>query len=307
MNRILVTGAAGFVGSAVVKELLCHELLVVALDVVDDPSARLDLSNNKLVYLKADISDITNFKEICFKNRIDTVYHFAWLGSAGPLREDYGCQIDNALTCAKLLEASKEAGVNRFIVAGSIMEFESFEAIYAQESKPQAAYIYGIGKQLAHEICKPVANKIGIELVWAYITNTFGVGELSPRLVNTTIRKCINKEPLQFTSGKQNYDFIYIDDVAKAFYLIGEKGKTNKGYVIGSGNAGPLRRFLEDLVYTCDEEAKPLFGDVPFTGVNLGLDVFDTKELRDDCGFVPKVSFSEGVRLTFEWLKKVEK
>ena len=307
MNRILVTGAAGFVGSAVVKELLNHDLFVVALDIVDNPSNRLDLSNNRLMYIKTDISNIDGFKDICFANKIDTVYHFAWLGSAGPLREDYGCQVNNAITCVKLMEASKEAGVNRFVVAGSIMEFESFEAIYAQESKPQPAYIYGIGKQLAHEICKPVANRIEIELVWAYITNTFGVGELSPRLINTTIRKCINNEPLQFTSGKQNYDFIYIDDVARAFYLIGEKGKANKGYVIGSGNAGPLRKFLKELVYTCDKDANPLFGDVPFTGVNLELDVFDTSELRNDCGFRPQVSFSEGVRLTFEWLKKVEK
>lgn len=307
MNRVLVTGAAGFVGSAVVKELLDHKLTVVALDIIDNPSNRLDLENNNLVYLKANITDVRNFKELCIKNKIDTVYHFAWLGSAGPLREDYECQVNNALTCVKLLEVSKEAGVSRFIVAGSIMEFESFEAIYAQESKPQAACIYGIGKQLAHEICKPIANIIGIDLMWAYITNTFGVGELSPRLINTTIRKCINKEPLQFTSGKQNYDFIYIDDVARAFYLIGEKGITNKGYVIGSGNAGPLRKFLEELVYTCDENAKPLFGDVPFTGVNLSLDVFDTKELKNDCGFTPQVSFSDGVRLTFDWLKKVEK
>lgn len=307
MNKVLVTGAAGFVGSAVVKELLAHNIFVVALDVVDDPSKRLDLSNKSLVYLKADVADITRFGEICKEHSIDTVYHFAWIGSAGPLREDYECQINNALTCVKLMEVSKSAGVNRFIVAGSIMEFEAFEAIYAQDSKPQPAYIYGIGKQLAHEICKPVANRIGMELVWAYITNTFGVGELSPRLINTTIRKCINKEPLQFTSGKQNYDFIYIDDVARAFYLIGEKGKANKGYVIGSGSAGPLRKFLEELVYTCDKDAKPLFGDIPFTGTNLDLKLFDSKELREDCGFIPQVSFSEGVRKTFEWLKEVEK
>lgn len=304
MNRVLVTGAAGFVGSAVVKELLTHNVFVVALDVVDNPSNRLDLSNKSLMYLKADVSDIDRIRQICKEHSVDTLYHFAWIGSAGPLREDYECQINNALTCVKLMEASKSAGVNRFVVAGTIMEFEAFEAIYAQENKPQPAYIYGIGKQLAHEICKPIANKCGIELVWAYITNTFGVGELSPRLINTTIRKCINKEPLQFTSGKQNYDFIYIDDVARAFYLIGEKGKANKGYVIGSGNAGPLRKFLEELVYTCDKDAKPLFGDIPFTGTNLDLRLFDIKELREDCGFEIQISFSEGVRRTFEWLKK---
>lgn len=306
MNRVAITGAAGFVGSALVKECLKRNIEVFAIDVIDDPSSRLDLRNSKLTYLKANVFNNSEIYGLLNGKEIDTFYHFAWVGSAGPLREDIDCQIDNAKMTVDLMKVAKEIGCNKFICAGTIMEFESFEAVFSQESKPQMSFIYGVGKQLAHSLCKPIANKIGIDLIWAHITNSFGVGESSPRLINSTIRKCIHKEPLHFTSGTQNYDFIYIDDVARAFFLLGEKGKANKSYIIGSGNAGPLRGFLEKLVYTCDKDATPLFGDVPFTGVNLGLSFFSTKEIEKDCGFKISVSFEEGIEKTYKWLKKEE-
>lgn len=306
MKTILVTGAAGFVGSAVIKELINNDKRVIAIDIVDNPSQRLPIDNKNLIYIKHDISDINGLASILANYEFDTAYHFAWVGSAGPLREDYDCQINNAKLTAELLKLSKELGCNRFISAGTIMEYETFSAVYNQGTKPQMSYIYGVGKQLAHSICKPLANKLGVDLIWAYITNAFGVGELSPRLINSTIRKCINGEELNFSSGTQNYDFLYIDDVARAFYLLGEKGKADNGYIIGSGRAGPLREFLEKLVSVCNEDAKPNFGSVPFTGTNLSLETFSIKQIQDDCGFVPEVSFEEGVKKTFEWLKQEE-
>ena len=106
------------------------------------------------------------------------------------------------------------------------MEHETLAAAYKDGNHPGLGYIYGGGKLIAHVMSMSVAADIGIDLVWAEITNAYGVGELSPRFVNTTIRKIIHGEPLQFTAGTQNYDFVYIDDVARAFLSDWGKRKT---------------------------------------------------------------------------------
>lgn len=301
--RAIVTGANGFVGSALVKKLVENNIEVLAIDLSFNPS-RLE-ANDKIETLELSIDNIASLKDKITK-AYDVFYHFAWVGSAGPLRCDETVQVKNAMWTVDCLREAKEIGCKKFICAGTIMEYEVHAAMYAQGSKPGAAYIYGVGKVLAHELCKPIANQLGIDIIWTYITNAYGVGEKSPRFINTTLRKIIHNEPLEFTAGTQNYDFVYIDDVANAFYLVGLHGKANKGYMIGSGNARPLKEFIIEMCNANAKDNKPLFGNVPFTGVNVDINTFDISDLVNDCGFAPTVSFTEGTRRTIEWLKEVD-
>ena len=306
MKKAIVTGANGFVGSHVCAELCREGIKVYA--VIKDKNEKIDnissLDGLEIVY--CDLDGITRLPELIADRDVDVFYHFAWVGSAGELRCDERIQLKNALWTADALKTAAEIGCSKFVNAGSIMEKETYTAVFAQDSRPGAAYIYGAGKLAAHTICKPIANKLGIALCWASITNAYGVGELSPRFINTTIRKILAGEPLQFTAATQNYDFLYVDDVARAFRLIGEHGLANREYTIGSGNARPLREFILELQAELAPESEPLFGNVPFTGVNMPLEAFDTTALREDCGFEPSLSFAEGCRRTYEWLRSIE-
>lgn len=302
--KVIVTGANGFVGSAFVRELLKNNIETLAIDIFFD-NQKLP-SNSHLKKIILSIDQIKELENQISKGDYDVFVHFAWVGSAGPLRMDEKVQTQNALWTVECLRMAAKLGCTKFICAGSIMEYEVHEVMYNQGSQPGLPYIYGVGKVLAHELCKPIANSLGIDLIWTYITNAYGVGENSPRFINTTLRKIIHNEKLEFTAGTQNYDFIYIDDVARAFYQIALYGKANKGYMIGSGNAKPLREFILEM---CDENAKdnsPIFGNVPFTGVNVPLDIFSTQEIEKDCHFRAEVSFAEGTKRTLEWLKEME-
>lgn len=301
MEKVIITGADGFVGSYTVKHFLAQGKTVLALDMGAE-AHRLEAHPN-LKYMQCDITDTNAMLAKIPQGMYDTFVHFAWAGSAGPARVDYNLQMQNALNTVECLKVAKELGCTRFVCAGSIMEYEVEFAIHAQESRPGMGYIYAMGKHVAHCMCKAVAANIGIDLLWPMITNAYGVGEISPRFVNTTLRKIINGEPLQFTAATQNYDFVYVSDVAKAFYLVAEKGKPFCEYMIGSGNARPLKEFVLEMVAACGPESKPLFGDIPFTGVNVPLDVFSTDDIKGDCGFVPNVSFAEGTKRTMNWLK----
>ncbi len=303
MQKVIITGADGFVGYYTTLCFLGEGCEVLALDIGETPN-RLKPQKG-LTYLQCDVSDPKNLLDRIPRGVYDTFIHFAWAGSAGPQRVDYNLQMKNAIDTVECMKAAKELGCSRFVCAGSIMEYEVEAAVHAQGSRPGMGYIYGMAKHSAHSLCKAVSANIGIELMWPMITNAYGIGEFSPRFVNTTLRKMIAGEPLEFTSGTQNYDFVYVTDVAKAFYLVAKNGKAGCEYMIGSGEAKPLREFVIEMVAACAPHMAPHFGDVPFTGTNMPLSTFDIRDIQEDCGFAPTVSFAEGTKMTMEWLKTV--
>ena len=276
MKNVIITGADGFVGSYTVKYFIENSCKVLALDMSEAPR-RLTVGEN-LEYMQCDISNIATMLEKIPHDVYDTFIHFAWAGSAGEARIDYNLQMQNALKTVECMKAAKELGCSRFVCAGSIMEYEVEAAIHSQGSHPGMGYIYGMGKHVAHCMCKSVAANIGIDLLWPMITNAYGVGELSPRFVNTTLRKIINGE-------------------------VTKNGKPFCEYVIGSGDAKPLKQFILEMIDSCGPECTPLFGDVLFTGTNMPLATFGIADIKADCGYEPEINFSQGTKMTMDWLK----
>lgn len=299
MKKVIVSGANGFVGGALVAELIKNNVQVAALDMEGHND---NLPDSDLVkYYPFSLDNAEEMKNVLTDRDYDTFFHFAWAGSAGEARANTSLQLKNAQWTVDCLRLAKDLGCNRFVNAGSIMELETIKAVFNEGNRPGLGYIYGSGKLAAHTMCKSVAANIGIDLVWAMITNAYGVGERSPRMVNTTIQKCIRGETPQFTAGTQNYDFVYIDDVARAFRLIGEKGKPFCEYLIGSSNAKPLKEFLLEMKEAIAPDLDFIFGDIPFTGVNQPLEDFDCSITERDTGFRAEISFGEGCRRTRDW------
>lgn len=305
MKKVLLTGATGFVGNAVLKELIKNNIYVIAVSRSEKPQ---NIPDSKFVkYISCDLTEMEKLESKITDRDIDTFYHFAWSGVSGENRIDIDLQLSNVKWNVDSLKVAKKIGCKRFIVAGSIMEQEAIAATYTQGNKPGLGYIYGASKIAAHTIMMAIASKIEIDLIWTTITNAYGIGEISPRMVNNNLRKIIRKESPKFTAGTQNYDFVYIDDVARAFYLIGKNGKPFNDYVIGSSTAKPLRDFLLEMKASVAPDLDFIFGDIPFTGINLPLEKFDCSKTEKDTGFRAEISFAEGTKRTINWLKEVEK
>ena len=300
MENVIVTGANGFIGKTLVNALLEKGYHVVALyirfdDVLEDDERVTCVSvMNKEVATLAD--EIPHQEYRCF-------FHLAWAGTSGPARADYAVQLNNVKLACDYIKLCGEIGCKRVVYASSINEMETYEYLQSDDIEPAGGYIYGTGKLAAHLMGETVAKINGIEFIPVIITNIYGVGEKSARMIYTSINKLVHKEHCSFTAGYQTYDFIYITDAINSIIAVAEKGKAFNRYYIGSGEPKPLREFLLEMRDIVDPEAERGLGDIPFKGVDISYDQFDLKKVELDTGYRNEVPFAEGIRMTAEYVR----
>lgn len=300
MNKAIITGASGFIGKQLINELLSRNIKIVAIDIRFDDVL---LQNKEITCINCkDKNPFDLQKELEILNA-DTFFHLAWAGTSGPMRADYSVQLDNVkLACDYVVLASK-IGCKRFVYASSINEMETYEYLQSDDINPSGGYIYGTGKLAAHLMGETVAKLNGIEFIPVIITNIYGAGEKSARLVNTSIRQLLNGEHCSFTEGKQTYDFIYITDAIASIVEVAEKGKPFNRYYIGSGNPKPLKDFLLEMKDVVAPDAELGLGDLPFNGIDISYSQFKLKKVQEDTGYVNKISFKDGIKKTMDFIK----
>jgi UDP-glucose 4-epimerase len=301
--KAIVTGANGFIGKTLVKALLEKEYKVVALDVRFDDEL---LHNENVLCVNVLEKKVLNLKNEIPNDSYDCFFHLAWAGTSGPARADYEIQLNNVKLSCDYIKLCKEIGCKRVVYASSINEMETYEYLQSDDIEPSGGYIYGTGKLAAHLMGETIAKLNDVEFIPVIITNIYGVGEKSARMIYTSVKKLVNGEHCSFTEGYQMYDFIYLTDAINSIIEVSQKGKAFNRYYIGSGSPKPLREFLLEMRDIVNPKAELGLGDMKFKGIDIDYKQFDVKKVEKDTGYKNKVKFGEGIKLLADYIRKGE-
>lgn len=306
MRKAIVTGANGFIGKNLVNDLIQNGVEVIA---VSRRCANWDSRPNKAIIVECDLSEVSRLPEMIPDRDIDCIFHMAWQGVSNFDTANYEVQLKNVTAAMELITAANEMKVPTFVLAGSVHEFEAKVEMDSGAPVTDMRNMYKTAKLAAHWMGKTLAGSRGMRFFCPLIINAYGEGENSARLINTLVRKVLSGVSPELSDAAQLYDFVHVTDVAHAFYLIGEKGVNGREYTIGSGKAMPLRAFLTkagDMANAAKGgEPVPLgFGKYKGTAIALPPEAFDTSSLTEDTGFMPIISFEEGIKRTIDHIKK---
>lgn len=300
MKNVIVAGADGFIGSALVRALLEDGFRVTALDVRFD---HMPAGHERLTCVNVRDKDVSDLKNEIPADAYMCLFQLAWAGTSGPARADYALQLNNVKLACDYVKLCGEIGCGRMVYASSVSEAETYEYFQRDGVEPYGSHIYGAGKLAARLMGETVAKLSGVDFIPVMLTNVYGAGEKSARMICTSIHKLLRKEHCSFTAGCQSCDFIYVTDAVRAMIRVAEKGRAFHRYYIGSGEPRPLREFLTELRDAVDPEAEIGLGDIPFQGVDISYDQFDLKGVERDTGYKNEIPFARGVRMTADYIR----
>lgn len=305
-GRVIITGATGFIGYALVQKFLSLNYEVCAIVRTNNSKMQALNNNTNLKIINCKLENISDLETKILHTGFDAFYHLAWQGVADEEAKDIDIQIKNVKCACEAVNVAAKIKCKKFIFAASIMEYEIIK-LMETELKADFRNIYRTAKLTAHYMTRIIANKLDIEYNAAIISNVYGIGEISNRFINSTIRKMLKGEKVKFSEAKQLYDFIYIDDAVDMLILMAQKGKPNKNYYIGNMKPKVLREYIYELRDCVNETLELGIGESKeYVGVSLEYNEFDITSSFDDLGFKPRYSFKKGIKLTIEWIKSLE-
>lgn len=303
MEKAIVTGANGFVGSWLIKNLVSHgvEVIAVVRDKSSDISQLKEFSKISLVY--CDLSDMNNLPSLIKDRGFDAFYHLAWMSAGGVGRTDYNIQIKNVKYCCDAVIVAKALDCKAILLAGTISERLISDAIEMKE-KIAPNEIYAICKKYAHYLSLIKSREIGIRYIWMRFANLYGPRSINGNIVGYTITEIINGKEATFGPAQQMYDLLYIDDLVNGAFLLGDNPYTQGTYYIGSGHPKLLKEYLMEIGMICERSDLIKIGHRADDGTRYDKDWFKIDRIQKETEYRPRYTFKDGIIRTLEWLRK---
>ena len=298
--RALVTGGAGFIGSALVRAL---EARGDDVRVVDDLSAgdpaNLEGSNAELV--RTDVRDLDAL--VAAARGCDAVFHLA--AGAGVVQsiEDPLENFDvNARGTLVALEAARRAGVRRFVFSSSNAPLGQ-GAYPAREDTPVAPLSpYGAGKATGEAYCSAFHGAYGMDAVAVRFSNAYGPrsahkGNVIPLFIR---RLRAGEELVVYGDGEQTRDFVFCEDLAAGLVLAAAaEGAGGQIFQLASGVETSLNRLIELLASVSGAEPRVRYAPARAGEILRNYSLID--KARDLLGYAPSVPLEDGLRRTWDW------
>ncbi|MBI5328023.1 MAG: dTDP-glucose 4,6-dehydratase [Deltaproteobacteria bacterium] len=306
VNKILVTGGAGFIGSEFARHGVKKGYKIVIIDKLTYAGdiERIKEVEKAITFYRADITDKKSVERIFKTERPDAVIHWAAESHVDRSILDASPFLDtNVKGTQVLLETARIYGVEKFInistdeVYGELGEGgQFFETTPLNPNSP-----YSVSKASADMFGRAYHRTYNLPVITVRPSNNYGPWQYPEKLIPVVILKALNNEKIPvYGKGENVREWLFVSDCADAVFLVMDKGEAGEIYNVGSGEE---RRNIEVVRHILKLLGKSE-GLIEFTKDRLGHDFrysLNSEKIKNQYGWKSHVSFDKGIEETVRW------
>ena len=316
--QILVTGAAGFIGSNFVEYMVRkhNDYKITVLDKLTYAGNIENLNNviNDITFIEGDICDFELVKSILKDNNINAIVHFAAESHVdNSIKEPFIFTKTNVIGTHTLLEAAREiwgeGSQNKFVHISTDEVYGALEETgYFTENSPiKPSSPYSASKASSDLVALAYHNTYKMNVTVTNCSNNYGPYQHNEKLIPHMIKLALKNEKLPvYGQGLNIRDWLYVEDHCEAIDLVLQKGKAGERYNIGGHNE---KRNI-DIVRLILKRLGKSEDLISFVEDRKGHDyryAIDPSKISNELGWLPKTKFEDGIVKTIDWYLKNEK
>lgn len=297
MKKIVITGATSFIGVHLIKEWIKEPCEIFAIVRPNSFNITRLPQDEKIHIIEREMSEYDNL--IYDIKEADCFYHLAWEGGRSPYRDDAELQKKNYVCSLKAFDSAVSMGCTFFLGSGSQAEYGSINGL-ADENYPCSPNTeYGKEKLHTYQTLSAKAKDSGIRFIWMRIFSIYGKYDYSKTLVMSVIDKMKKNKPVELTFCTQLWDYLNVEDAARAMKKFVLSNCDNGVYNVASGDYKPLREFVEIIKEVTGSRSKVRFGAVEY-GANEPVNLTpDVRKIKNALSWAPEIEFKEGIKKIF--------
>ena len=299
----ILTGAHGFIGSHLIRELIQHPYTSIVA--VVKKGANLSRLNDIRHYITVIESDGFKEKELfqCLSSALSvTVFHLAWEGVIGSCRNDLS-QRNNLDLLKNLLSQIKSLPVQTIIALGSQAEYGSKDHPIEESEELNPLTLYGQAKIQTCNYLQDYCLSHGIGCIWLRLFSSYGPMDNPAWLIPYVMTQFLqNKSPL-LTEGTQLWDYLYVEDVAKAL-IASSSLKGHHIFNLGSASEVMIRNLVITIYELIQPRASLYFGKAPFRPDQIMYLQANMSKFFAISNWRPTVPLEKGLEKTLHYLKQ---
>jgi len=296
--RVFITGASGFIGSYLFRDLVNAGHEVLALKRATTNLYRIEDCLEKAIW----IDESSSFEKEIVAFKPDIIFHLAWKGVSAKDRVDWVMQESNIPLFQTLLNIATKCGTKKFVGVGSQAEYGVFESKIDESYPANPNSAYGAVKYACLTILKTYCELNSINWYWFRIFPCFGPTEDDNWLIPSLIKCIYTQDHMDLTPGEQKLAYLYVGEVAHSIFSSIDDNQYQSGvYNVCSDNPIPLKSLVTSIRNMVNPSFQLNFGVLQYRPGQCMYMEGDTTKLYNKLYKINTHTFNDNLKYTIEY------